>query len=48
MQVDLMENLATRDTELERLQHEKGRLAANRDEVCPDKLELEIKYTIVR
>ena len=42
-QIDLMEALATRDTEIERLQHEMGRLAANRDEVCRDKLELEIK-----
>ena len=42
-QVDLMDPLATRDTEVERLQHEMGRLAANRDEVCRDKLELEIK-----
>ena len=41
--VDLMEALVTRDTEVERLQHEMGRLAANRDEVCRDKLELEIK-----
>ena len=35
-QVDLMEALATRDTEVERLQHEIGRLAANRAEVCRD------------
>ena len=40
-QVDLMEVLVTR--EAERLQHEMGRLAANRDEVCRYKLLLEIK-----
>ena len=37
-QVDLMEVLATRDTDAERLQHEMVRLAANRDKVCRDKL----------
>ena len=40
-----MEALATRDTEVERLQHEMGRLAANRDEVCWDKLELTLHNT---
>ena len=35
-QVDLMEALATRDTEVERLQHEIGRPAANMAEVCRD------------
>ena len=42
-----MEALATRDTEVERLQHEMGRLAANRDEVCRDKLELETGDQII-
>ena len=42
--VDLMEALVTRDTEVERLQHE---LAANRDEVCRDKLELEINHKYI-
>ena len=42
-----MEALATRDTEVERLQHEMGRLAANRDEVCRDKLELEINHKYI-
>ena len=42
-QVDLMDALATRDLEVEMLQHEMGRLAVNRDEVCRDKLELEIE-----
>ena len=39
-----MEALVTRDTEVERLQHE---LAANRDEVCRDKLELEINHKYI-
>ena len=42
-QVDLMEALATRDMEVERLQHEMGRMATNRDVVYRDKLEMEIK-----
>ena len=44
LQVDLTEVLVTQDTEWERLQQEMGRrrLAANRDEVCQDKLKLEI------
>ena len=37
-----MGGLATWDTEVERLQHEMGRMATNRDEVYRDKLELEI------
>ena len=43
MNFDLMEALVTRDTEVERLQHEMGRMAANRNVVYRDKLELEIK-----
>ena len=46
-QVDLTDALATRVTEVvtevERLQHEVGRLTVNKDEVCRDKLELEIE-----
>ena len=44
LQVDLTEVLVTQDTEWERLQQEMGRrrLAVNRDEVCQDKLKLEI------
>ena len=44
LQVDLTEVLVTQDTEWERLQQEMGRrrLADNRDEVCQDKLKLEI------
>ena len=42
-QVDLMDALATRDTEVERLQHKMGRLTDNRDEVCRYKLQLENK-----
>ena len=41
--VDLMEALATRDTELEALQQEMGRLVTSREEVAREKLELEIR-----
>ena len=45
LQVDLTEVLVTQDMEWERLQQEMGRrrMAANRDEVCQDKLKLNLQ-----